>query len=78
MSDWDSEIFFISRTAVIRRRQKTTEDTLALVEIENKQNIELSVVKNILSQPRLGDDLFPSSSSEEEQEDVKNPLFPSL
>ena len=48
------------------------------MEIENKQNIELSVVKNILSQPRLGDDLFPSSSSEEEQEDVRNPLFPSL
>ena len=68
----------LGRTAVVRRRQNNTEDTLALVEIENKQNIELSVVKNILSQPRLGDDLFPSSSSEEEQEDVRNPLSPSL
>ena len=60
---------FLGRTAVIRRGQKTTEDTVALVEIENKQTMELSLVKNILSQPRLEEDLFHSSSSEEEQDD---------
>ena len=69
---------FLGRTAVIRRGQKTTEDTVALVEIENKQTMELSLVKNILSQPRLEEDLFHSSSSEEEQDDMRNPLFPSL
>ena len=71
-------IYILGRTAVIRRRQKTTEDTLALVEIENKQNMELSIVKNLLHQPRMDDDVFPSSSSEEEQDEMRNPLFPSL
>ena len=68
----------LGRTAVIRRRQKSAEATLALVEIENKQNLELSIVKNILSQPRMEDDVFPSSSSDEEQDEMRNPLFPSL
>ena len=63
---------------MIKRRHKTTEDTLALVEVENKQNMELSIVKNILSQPRLDDDLLPTSSSDEEQDEMRNPLFPSL
>ena len=83
MSDCDSPEqcqarYILGRTAVIRRRQKTTEDTLALVEIENKQNMELSIVKNLLSQPRMDDGVFPSSSSEEEQDEMRNPLFPSL
>ena len=79
MSDCDLyQRNIVVRTAIIKRRHKTTEDTLALVEVENKQNMELSIVKNILSQPRLDDDLLPTSSSDEDQDEMRNPLFPSL
>ena len=75
---WPGQRNIVGRTAIIKRRHKTTEDTLALVEVENKQNMELSIVKNILSQPRLDDDVLPTSSSDEEQDEMRNPLFPSL
>ena len=70
------------RTAVIRRREKTTEETLAVVRIENRRN-KLLESKTFRQSPLTDpskedydDDL--STSSEEDQEEIRNPLFPSL
>ena len=72
----------VPRTAVIRRRDNSTEETLAIVEIENRQDLELlqdkSFIKSLLEDGGKEDGASLSSSSDEEQEERRNPLFPTL
>ena len=71
----------VPRTAVIRRRE-STEESLAIVEIENRQDLELlqdkSFIKSLLEDGRKEGGASLSSSSDEEQEEMRNPLFPTL
>ena len=70
------------RTAIIRRRnissvtKRTNEET---VEIDNANNFELLKNKMFLNNfLNRNQEESLSSSSEEEKEDFRNPLFPSL
>ena len=52
------------------------------MEIENRQNKELlqskSFIQNFVNDPKKEDVVYLSSSSDEEQDEIRNPLFPSL